>query len=107
MPPPDEMLINVQREWNGWQTAMVRLGDLQHIHWFQPSGAPRRLVHAYVSCADIVDGHIPHDCERTPAPHQLLVCILKCHSIATAYAEVSRRADDQTLSQEHVLQPAP
>jgi hypothetical protein len=45
MQPTDEMPVRVHREWDGWQTAEVRLCDLQKIHRFQPHGAPRPLVH--------------------------------------------------------------
>jgi len=89
----DEMLVTVQREWNGWRTAFVRVGDLQEIHWFQPTGAPRSLIHAYVNCADLIDGEIPHDCESTPRPHRLLVCVLKSHTTVSAYTEIARSAN--------------
>jgi len=94
MPPFDDLLIRVQSEWNGWRSAEVRLRDLDRIHWFQPHHAPHPLLHGYVSCANIVSGGIPHDCDgRTPS-HRLLVCILKRHALPTAYAELARRADD-------------
>ena len=86
-------LIPVQRDWNGWRTVEVRLSDLQSVHWFQPHGAPRPLVHGYVPCSSIPDGHFPHDCNPADAPHQLLVCVLKRHTLASAYAELARRAD--------------
>jgi len=68
------------------------LGDLQELHWAQPAGAPRALLHAYVSCARIPAGDLPHDCERSLGPHRLLVCILKGHSPASVYAELECRA---------------
>ena len=92
---PDDVLIFVQHEWNGWHKAFVRLCDLQNIHWFQPRGAPKPLIHAYVLCTSVIEGDIPHGCERTAAPHRLRVCILKRHSTASVYAEIVRRADDQ------------
>jgi hypothetical protein len=97
----DETLIRVHRDWNGCRTAEVRLGDLQQTHWFQPPGAPRPLVHGYMSCTSIVSGDIPHDCNRTDEPHRLLVCVLKKHNLASAYMELARRADAQ-----HVLPPS-
>jgi len=90
-----DAVIFVQREWDGWRTAEVRLSDLQDIHWLRPSGAPRPLAHGYISCASVTAGNIPHDCERTPGPHRLLVCVLKKHSSPSAYAEIARRADEQ------------
>jgi hypothetical protein len=94
----DETLIRVQRDWDGWRTGEVRLGDLQSVHWFQPSRAPRPLVHGYISCASIVTGDIPHDCHLSEAPHRLLVCILKSHTVPRVYVELARRADEQRIS---------
>jgi hypothetical protein len=89
-----DALAVVQREWNGWRTAMVRVSDLEHIHWSQPSGAPRPLLHAHVCCTDVVSGAIPHECHPTSPPHYLLVCLLKCHTSPGVFEELSRRADD-------------
>jgi len=97
MQTADEMPIFVQREWDGWRTAEVRLGDLQNIHWHQPRGALRALAHGYISCASITAGTIPHECERTPGPHRLLVCVLKSRSAPSVYAEIARRADTQSI----------
>ena len=97
----DEMLVCVQREWDGWRTTYVRLGDLQNIHWFQPQRAPRPLVHGYISCASMTGGAIPHTCEPTEGSHTLLVCILKKHSTPSVYAEVARRADAQRILVPH------
>ena len=93
----DRTLIRVQTEWNGWRSAEVRLNDLHDVHWFQPDRAPRPMLHGYISCASIVDGSIPHDCELTSGPHRLLVCVLKRHTTPDAYAELARRAGDQRL----------
>ena len=95
MEPDYELLIRVHREWHGWQSAEVRFGDLRDIHWSQPAGAPQSLIHAYVPCTAMVSGDIPHDCDGTPAPHQLLVCVLKRHAIPSAYTSLVRHADQQ------------
>src|SRR4051812_16871122 len=88
----DEALVQVQSDWDGWQTGEVRLSDLDGIHWHQPRRAPRPLLHGYVSCASIVTGNIPHDCDLSAGPHRLLVCILKSHTVRGAYLELARRA---------------
>jgi hypothetical protein len=62
-------LVVVQRYWSDWRTAMVRLADLENIHWSQPSGAPRPLIHASVCCDKIVSGEIAHECHLMPCPH--------------------------------------
>jgi hypothetical protein len=88
-----EALICVQGAWNGWKTAEIRLSDLEHVHWLQPERAPRQMVHGYISCGNLLSGDIPHECDGASGPHRLLVCVIKHHNTATAYAEVSRRAN--------------
>ena len=94
----DEMLICVQREWNGWHTAEVRLGDLQLVHWSQPPLAPRPLVHGYIACTSIIAGQLPHGCQPSDGPHWLLICVLKKHIVPSIYAEIARRADEQQIA---------
>jgi hypothetical protein len=89
-----EALVCVQGAWNGWRTAEVRLGDLEHVHWLQPQRAPRQLLHGYISCMKVVSGDIPHECTGTPGPHRLLVCVIKHHNTAGLYAEVAQRASE-------------
>jgi len=89
----DDTLIPVQREWNAWRTAGVRLGDLEAVHWLQPNGAPVPLIHAYVACTSFVTGSIQHGCEGTA--HRLLVCVVKCHVTPGVHAELARRAGHQ------------
>jgi len=91
--PPHDLRISVRSAWNGWETAEIRLADLNDIHWLQPTGAPKPLVHGYVSCQCIVEGQIPHDCPGTRPPHRVLVCVLKNHTIASVYTQLTRRAD--------------
>jgi hypothetical protein len=91
---PNEPLISIQREWNGWRTAQVRLGALESIHWHQPSGAPKPLLHGYVSCEEILAGDIEHECAGQPR-HRLLVCVLKSHTACAVYAALANRADEQ------------
>ena len=95
MQPMNDILIPVQREWNGWKSTEVRLGDLQDVHWLQPNGTSHPFVHAYVRCTPTTSAAFPHGCSR--APHRLLVCILKRHTIPTVYAELARRADAQRM----------
>ena len=88
----DETLIRVHADWAAWQTAEVRLDDLEGLYWFRPHGAPRSLLHGYVSCARIVRGDIPHACNPSTAPHRLAVCVLRRHALPDAYLELVRRA---------------
>jgi hypothetical protein len=92
-----EILIRIHRQWDGWHSGEVRLADVDDVHWFQPTEAPHALLHAFVRCTDIVSGAIPHDCDAESRPHRLLVCILKRHTISTAYADLARRADERLV----------
>jgi hypothetical protein len=94
-------LIVVQNEWNGWRTGWVRFADLEDVHWFQPLGAPRSLIHARIYCTSIVKGHLPHDCNTTTAPHRLMVCVLKCHTDPLVFDELSRSANALTPGLRH------
>jgi hypothetical protein len=89
----DQVLVVVHRAWNRFHTAWVRLADLEGVHWSQPFGAPRSLIHARISCHSIVMGSLPHDCDTKTRPHYLTVCILKGHSDTGVFQELLRRAD--------------
>ena len=89
-------LVVVQRDWKGWKKAMAPLQSLQNVHWHQPHGAPRPIIHAYVSCADLASGDVPHECSAVGAPHRLLVCVLKCHTAPSVFDELVRRAEQRS-----------
>ena len=73
---------------------MALLTDLHDIHWHQPPGAPRPLIHAYLSCSKLQSGNLLHDCEPMSAPHQLLVCLLKSHTAPWVFEDLARRASE-------------
>jgi hypothetical protein len=87
-----DILVVVQREWNGWKKAMAPLAALESVHWHRPQGAPRPMIHAYVNCDAIVSGDVPHECvERTS--HRLLVCVIKCHTAPSVFDQLVARAN--------------
>ena len=90
--------VSVNAKWNDWRFGNARLSALQDVHWHQPAGAPQPLVHAYVSCADLVVGTLPHACDRSSAPHRIRVCVLKSHNMPDAHAELARQADGSRLA---------
>ena len=90
-------MVVVQGEWNAWRTALVRLRDLQGVHWLQPNGAPRPLIHAYIACTNLESGVVPHDCDVMSAPHRVLVCVLKKHTAPAVFAVLSRQASQHCL----------
>jgi hypothetical protein len=86
-----ETRIHVRDTWNGWLGAEVRVDDLKDVHWSQPAGAPRPILHGYVLCTQM-HGRIPHECDAADRPHWLLVCVLRHCVSPSAYAELVRRA---------------
>jgi hypothetical protein len=92
-----EALVPVQQAWNGWRIAHARLRDLEDIHWFQPPGAPRLLLHAYLSAASIVAGSLVDAGEAAQLPERLLVCVIKCHTTPATYSTLATRADSSPL----------
>ena len=81
--------------WNGWRTTLVRARDLENVHWFQPVGAPRALLHAEVSCTAVPDGAVPHHCDAASRPHRVMVCVIKNHVTAAVYEALARLAGDR------------
>jgi hypothetical protein len=86
-------LVVVQRAWSEWRTALVRVTDLEDVHWFRPAGAIRPLIHAYVSCDRIVSGRLSHDCTKSACPHRVLVCLLKSHTSGSVFDVLAHRAN--------------
>jgi hypothetical protein len=84
--------VVVQRDWSGWRKAMAPFAALENVHWHQPAGAPRPLIHAYVSCRDLISGDVPHECTGH-APHKLLVCILRQHTAPSVFQTLVERAN--------------
>lgn len=85
--------VTVQCAWDGWQTATVQASDLEQLHWRQPEGAPRPLVHGYVKCTQLLAGTIAHACNQASRPHRVLVCVLKSRTLPLTFAQLARLAD--------------
>jgi hypothetical protein len=101
MPATTQTIICVQSEWDGWKTAEVQVPALAGLHWRQPGGAPRPLLHGYIYCSDIINGEVPHACADSDRPHRLLVCVLRRHSLPSTYAELACHADEHQLPVVH------
>jgi hypothetical protein len=91
--PTQSALVVVQRAWSEWRTALVRVNDLEDVHWFRPAGAVRPLIHGYVWCDKIVSGRLSFDCSKSPCPHRVLVCLLRSHTTGCVFDELARRAN--------------
>jgi hypothetical protein len=87
-------VVQVRDAWRGWRTAEVDVNDLEDIHWWQPPGAPRSIVHAYVLCTKL-RGDIPHGCTSKWRPHRLRVCVLKRCVAPSVHYELARHADNR------------
>jgi hypothetical protein len=87
-------VVQVRDAWRGCRTAEVDVNDLEDVHWWQPPGAPRSIVHAYVLCSRLT-GDIPHDCTTKRQPHRLRVCVLKRSVAPSVHDELARRADNR------------
>ena len=95
MAPQTGTLIRVYDQWNGWHSAEIRIDDFTGVHWFQPPGAPHRMLHGFIQCTNLVTGTIPHDCDGSSS-HRLMVCVLKKQTASTAFEELVHRADAHT-----------
>jgi hypothetical protein len=90
-------IIRVQREWDDWKTVEVRAGDVHDVHWQQRGGAPRPILHGYISPASIIDGTLASSDELAQAASPLLVCILKQHTAPLVYAALIARVNAHTV----------
>ena len=90
----DGYTISLSADWNGWRSATARLEALRDVHWHRPDGAPQPLLHARVSCADLVASDLPHQCSTSTAPHEIVVCVLRRHNLPDAYAALTLRAKE-------------
>jgi hypothetical protein len=88
----DVDLVRVQWTWDAWRTAMVRVRDLEDVHWSWPPGAPRPLIHASVLCTMLSVGDLDHDCEPSARPHRVAVCLLKSHVSTHVFEYLEQRA---------------
>lgn len=93
----DEVLVPVQCGWDNWRLAEVRLKDLEDVHWFQPPGAPRALVHGYVAPSTVVSGTLTAQPADDP-PGRVLVCVIKSHTAAPIYTALATRANQARSS---------
>jgi hypothetical protein len=87
-------LVTVRPEWNAWRTAMVRWTDLEGVHWSQPTGAPRQLLHAYVSPRKLLSGNIL-DQAHAGSP-RIKVCLLRCDTLPSVFQALAQRAEAAT-----------
>lgn len=71
----------VRRSWNGSDGARLAIRELKQLHWSDVSGghgarSPRRMLHGYVWCDQVLEGELGHSCLHGPPPHRVKVCIV-------------------------------
>lgn len=88
-----ETVVRVRSGWDSWQAADIGIDSLRGVHWRQPLGAPRPIIHASVDCTDTLARALPHDCSRADGAHRVLVCVLKHDCIGPVYRELAAMAD--------------
>ena len=93
-----QTLVPVQLEWDAWRLTEVPFRDLHDVHWFQPPGAPRALLHAFVSPARLLGTTLYSSAAEMS--QRILVCILKSHTASATYAALVQRANEQTMADE-------
>jgi hypothetical protein len=82
MTSDDHPIVEVRRQWNDYLIARYRLVDVWNLPWDWISGGigvptPRRFIHGYVRCNEMLDGELSHSCQHGPPPHEIKVCITK------------------------------
>lgn len=79
---PENLLVEVRRQWNDSHFADYRLSDISDLRWDRVSGGvrvptPQPFVFGYVWCDAMVSGDLAHSCEHGEGPHRIKVCITK------------------------------
>ena len=75
--------VFVRRQWNDTsRIAEVLLKSISGLHLSDVSGgvrarAPRKFLHGYINCNDIIRGDLAHSCRHGRPPHSIKVCIVK------------------------------
>ena len=83
--------VAAQLAWNAWKSISLPLEDLEAPHWYQPKGAPRPIMHAYVRASRLPRQLLQEAAELSTPPEKVRVCILKCRTMAQAYDELLAR----------------
>ena len=83
-------IVQVRDTWSSWRVAEVPIDDLEDVHWRQPLGAPRPILHAYVQCTKL-KGEIRPGCTGNG---RRLVCVLRRAVTASIHAALARQADN-------------
>jgi len=94
---PNEAVVAVRRQWNGWEVAKYRLSDLSLVFWDTTSGgvrapAPQPFLHGYVQCDEMIEGDVAHSCLHGDGPHRIKVCVVKKDNDPKVFAGLVEQA---------------
>jgi len=83
-PQVDKALVMVRPDRDPSRSFLVRVADLQDVHWVEPPRGPRRLLHAYLRPSGNASPGSRYE--------RVKVCVVEWHTPRFAFAELSRRA---------------
>jgi hypothetical protein len=97
MNQPTKPTVTARRRWNAPQATQVALDALWDIHYRNEAGGvcsamPRAFLCAHVWCDHVSAGAFGHVCRDGPAPHDLLVFILRSDNALYLYEELLQKA---------------
>lgn len=80
---PENIFVEVRRQWNDWQyCAVYRLSDIENLKWDCLSGGigaptPQPFVFGYVLCDAMISGELAHSCLHGHKPHRIKICVTR------------------------------
>jgi len=66
--------------------------DRVHLAWLSGGVGPRLVLHAFVSCTDLLDGDLDHACVAGSEPHRFRVAVLVEDNPPETVVALARRA---------------
>ena len=89
--------VLVRGRWNEAASARLPVEVLRGLHFRNESGGvcralPRAFLYARLWCDHVPEGTLGHICRESPAPHELLVCILAGDNPPQLYGRLWERA---------------
>jgi hypothetical protein len=89
-------MVTARRRWNAPDATEVPLEVLWDFHFRNEAGGvcramPRAFLHAHVWCDHLSEGAFGHVCRDGPAPHDLLLCLLRHDNEISVYEDCVSR----------------
>ena len=89
-------MVKVRRRWSDHESLELPAEVLWDLHYRDEAGGvcralPRAFLWAHVWCDQIVQGAFGHVCRDDPAPHDLVVCILRHDNTSATYESLLQK----------------